>query len=393
MIKREHYLKQIRPFYDSDLIKVITGIRRCGKSIILEQIKNEISKTSTNVIYLNFEFIFKLPNIKNDVDLINYVNENRKPGKCYVFLDEIQTLQNWNLACKTLRLMDVSLFITGSNSKLLAKEFTKELSGRYVSFRVKPFIYKELIEYANELNKSYSIDDYLVYGGFPKILEFPSKEAMNLYLEELNNTIIINDILNRYKIKNETLFIKFTNYILKSNSRIFSINSILDYLKSENINCSYNTILKYVTYLENAYVINKINQYSPKTKKELSFYAKFYDEDVSFNSIRTSSTSYDITHNLENIVYNELIYMGYSLQVFNINNDEIDFLATKGNKQYLIQVTYTLVNESTRDREFKAFNKLDNSIAKIIISNDNYDFSTSTVKHIELKDFLLLEEL
>ena len=169
MIYREHYIAPVREFYDSDLIKIITGIRRSGKSIILEQIKNEIGEKTDNVIYLNFEDKRVLANILNSDALIEYIENNRKDGKCYIFLDEIQMLNGWQEACKTLRLYNNSIFITGSNSKLLSKEFTKELSGRYVSFKVRPFVYKEILEYTKELGKEYQIAEYLIWGGFPKI--------------------------------------------------------------------------------------------------------------------------------------------------------------------------------------------------------------------------------
>ena len=172
MIQREHYIEQVRPFYDSDLIKIITGIRRCGKSVIMEQIIREIAEKTDNIIYLNFEDKKVSANITNADKLISYVEENKKDGKCYLFFDEIQTLDGWQDACKTLRLYNYSLFITGSNSKLLSGEFTKELSGRYVAFRIRPFIYKEIVEYNKELGKETSITDYLVWGGFPKRFEF-----------------------------------------------------------------------------------------------------------------------------------------------------------------------------------------------------------------------------
>ena len=164
MIYREHYIKPIREFYDSDLIKIITGIRRCGKSVILEQVKNEISKKTDNIISLNFEDKRILSNISNGEILIEYVEKNRKSDKCYIFLDEVQLLDGWQDACKTLRLYNTSIFITGSNSKLLSKEFTKELSGRYVSFKIRPFVYKEILEYTKELGKSCSVTDYLIWG-------------------------------------------------------------------------------------------------------------------------------------------------------------------------------------------------------------------------------------
>lgn len=180
MINREHYIEKIREFYDDDLIKIITGIRRCGKSVILNQIMEEIKKKTSNIIYLTFEDKNILSKINTSEKLIAYIEKNRKKGKCYIFLDEIQEIDDWYDACKTLRLYDNSIFITGSNSKLLSKEFTKKLSGRYVAFRVRPFIYKEIMEYSKELNKECSISDYLVWGGFPKRFEYNSESAIKL---------------------------------------------------------------------------------------------------------------------------------------------------------------------------------------------------------------------
>ena len=168
MIIREHYLKQIRGFYNTDLVKVIQGIHQSGKSTILETIKNEIKKSSINIIYINFENINTSIKISSYIDLINYVNSEKLNGMCYCFFDEIQELPNWHLAIKTLRLDNCSIFITGSNSKLLSSEFIDNLSGRFVSFTIYPFVYKEITTYAKELNITPSINDYLIWGGFPK---------------------------------------------------------------------------------------------------------------------------------------------------------------------------------------------------------------------------------
>lgn len=393
MIYREHYISQVREFYESDLIKIITGVRRSGKSVILDQIKEEIEKKTDNIISLNFEDKRISSNIIDANALIEYVDSNKKTGKCYVFLDEVQILDGWQDACKTLRLDNNSVFITGSNSKLLSKEFTKELSGRYISFKVRPFVYKEIVEYTKELGKDCSVSDYLVWGGFPKRFEFDTHEAQIHYLNDLDDTIVINDLINRYKIKKENLFKSLVNYVLRSNSRIFSAKSIHKYIKERYEKCSINTIMKYLSYLEEAYIIDTIKQYSTKTKTELAYYSKIYNTDVAFNSIRCIDNRYDLTHNMENIVYNELVYMGYSVQVFNNKGREIDFLAQKDNKKYYIQVAYSVADEKTYNREFSAFANIDNLSQKIIITNDDIDYSTSTVKHIKLKDFLMLESL
>ena len=393
MIQREHYIKPVRDFYESDLIKIITGIRRCGKSIILEQIMSEIKEKTDNIIYLNFEDKRVSTIIKDGDELISHVENHRKVGKCYLFLDEVQVLDGWQDACKTLRLYDNSIFITGSNSKLLSSEFTKELSGRYVSFRVRPFVYKEILEYAKELNKEVSVTDYLVWGGFPKRFEFNSLEAQRIYLNDLDDTIVINDLIRRYKIRKESLFKSLVNYILRSNSRIFSAKSICDYIKREHESCSVNTIMKYIDHLQEAYIIESVKQYSTKTKRELSYYAKIYNADVAFNSIRCLDNRFDLTHNLENIIYNELIYMGYDIYVYNNAGKEIDFLAQKDNKKYYVQVAYSVAEEKAYNREFEAFKGIDNLSQKILITNDEIDYSTSVVKHIKLKDFLLMKNL
>ena len=393
MIYREHYIEKVREFYESDLIKIITGIRRSGKSIILEQIMREIGNKTENIIYLNFEDKRVSANIKDGNALIEYVESNKREGKCYLFFDEIQVLDGWQDACKTLRLYDYSLFITGSNSKLLSGEFTKELSGRYVSFRIRPFVYKEILEYSKELNKEISITDYLVWGGFPKRFEFDSSEAQRRYLNDLDDTIIINDLIHRYKIRKESLFKSLVNFVLRSNSRIFSAKSIHDYVKREHETCSVNTIMKYLGYLEEAYIIESVKQYSTKTKRELSFYTKIYNADVAFNSIRCMDNRFDLSHNLENIVYNELVYMGYTINVYNNSGKEIDFLAQNGNKKYFIQVALSVAEDKAYTREFDAFRGIDNLSQKILITNDDIDYSTSVVRHIKLKDFLLMNTL
>jgi predicted AAA+ superfamily ATPase len=393
MIKREQYISKIRSFYDSDLIKVITGIRRSGKSVILQTIMEELKAKTDNIIYLNFENSSDFNKVYSVETLINYVNNNRKEGKCYIFLDEIQEIDNWQKAVKDLRLHNNSIFVTGSNSKLLSKEFLTLLSGRFVSFRIRPFVYKEILEYDKEYGANNSIDDYLVWGGFPGRLSLNNLEANKEYLSSLENTIVINDLIARYKIKKVTAFKNIVNYLLKSNSRIYSARSIYNYLKNEYQDITLSFVLKCIEYLKEAYIIDEINQYSLKAKKELVFYGKIYDADVAFNSLRVFDNRYDLDHNLENIVYNELLYRGYELKVFSTDKDkEIDFIANKNGKTYYVQVAYSVVDKKAYDREIGAFASIDNLNEKILITNDILDYSTSTIRHIKLKDFLLMDE-
>lgn len=393
MITREKYIEPVREFYESDLIKIITGVRRCGKSVILAQIMEEIKQKTDNVIYLDFEDRATTAQIQTWEDIVNYVDQNKKEGLCYVFLDEIQIIDDWAIACKTIRRHQCSLFITGSNSKLLSKEFTKELSGRYVAFRIRPFVYKELLAYGKELNKDISVIDYLVWGGFPKRIEFNSLEAQRRYLNDLDETIVLNDIINRYKIRKTDEFRKVVNFILISNSRKYSAKAISDYMKSHSIKSSTNTVQKWISYLEEAYIIEPIKVASNKAKKELEYSRKLYNCDVSLNSIRAINGRYDLTHNLENIVYNELVYMGYDVKVFDNRGREVDFVATKNKYTYYVQVAYSIAEEKAYDREMSAFSGVSQIDKKIIITNDELDYSTSNVLHIRLKDFLMMNDL
>lgn len=393
MIIREKYLQEIRPFYDSDLVKIITGIRRCGKSVILRTIFDEISSISSNTIYLDLEDAKVLSKVKTVDKLLDYIEKNKKEEKCYIFLDEIQNIKDWAVAVRTLRLHNNSVFISGSNSKLLSKEFATELSGRYVSFRIRPFVYKEIQEYAKEIGKSFDVTDYLIWGGFPKRFDMKSEEETRRYLEDLEDTIVIKDLIKRYRIKKSELFKKCVNYVLRSNSRMLSARSIYNYLIGQGVECSSNTILGYVHYLKEAYVIEELPQYSTKVKRELNYNQKLYNADVCFNSLKVDNKRYDLDHNLENIVYNELLYMGYDLKVFDNNGKEIDFIATKDGKTSMVQVAYSVLDEKAYKREFEAFKNLDNLNQKILITNDDIDYSTSTIKHIRLKDFLMMNEL
>ena len=393
MIKREHYISQVRPFYDSDLIKIITGIRRCGKSVILKQILEEIEASGKKCLFLDFEIRQIRSRIPDADALISYVNEYLGEEKLYIFLDEAQNIKGWNEGVRTLRLYNTSIFISGSNSKLLSGEFTKELSGRYVSFRVRPFVYKEAKAYAEQMGRQFGISEYLIWGGFPAALEQTDETAKKRYLNDLNDTIIYNDLENRYHIRKKDLFEKIVDFILVSNSRVFSAKSIADYMKGQNVAVSVPTVIKYLGYLKEAFVINELPLYSAKAKSKLNYYYKLYDEDVSLNSIRVYGNRYDLTHNLENIVLNELLFMGYEVNAYDNRGREIDFYAVNGNKVYLVQVAYSVAEDKAYEREFSAFSGIDNSVKKILITNDDIDYSTSTVCHYKLRDFLEAESL
>ncbi len=392
MIYREHYIKKIRDFYESNSIKIITGIKRSGKSVIFEQIMREIKEKTDNVIYLNFEDRRISASIKNGNALVEYVRANDQRGKCYLFLDELHLLNGWQDACRTLRRYGCSIFVAVSNSKLLSEEFKKEFNGQYVVFHVMPFVYKEILEYSKELGKDVSVADYLSWGGFPKRFEFESEDTAHSYLYELDD-MLISDIVYRYKIRKEDLFHSLVDFVLSSNGKIFSDKAIYDRIKKEHGVCSVNTIMKYIGYLEEAYIIESVKQYSTKAKRELNFYTKLYNADVSLNSIRCIGAELDLSRNLENIVYNELIYMGYDVSVYSHAGKKIDLLAQMGDKKYFIQVAYSVADEDDRARKLEAFRGIDGLSQKILITNDGADYSTSTVKHIKINDFLRAADL
>ena len=392
MIIREQYLNRIRPFYESDLAKVITGIRRSGKSVILNQVMDEIRQKTNNILYLNFEKMSDFAQAGTATDLIQYVEKNRKEGKCYIFLDEVQEVEGWARAVKDLRLGNNSIFITGSNSKLLSSEILTLLSGRFVSFRVRPFVYSEIESLMKETGNTCTVNDYLTWGGFPGHFLYDSIEAQKDYLSDLENTIVYNDLIRRYKIRKEVPFRKIVSFVLRNNSRIVSARSIEKSLKSECADVSLNTILKYLSYLKEAYIIDELPQYSDKTKKELAYYCKIYDSDVCFNSLGVTNNRFDLDHNLENVVYNELLYRGYDLKVFDNKGREIDFYASKNGKEYYIQVAYSVLDDKAYQREFSAFKDVDFKSQKILITMDENDYSTSLVRHISMKDFLKMED-
>lgn len=392
MIIREKYLSRIRPFYESDLVKVIVGIRRSGKSVILNQVMDEIRQKTNNILYLNFEKMSDFMQAGTATDLIQYVERNRKKGKCYIFLDEVQEVESWAQAVKDLRLGNNSIFITGSNSKLLSSEILTLLSGRFVSFRVRPFVYSEIEALTKKTGKVCSVNDYLIWGGFPGRFLYDSIETQKNYLSDLESTIVYNDLIRRYKIRKEVPFRKIVGFVLRSNSRIVSARSIEKSLKSECTDLSLNTILKYLSYLKEAYIIDELPQYSDKTKKELAYYCKIYDSDVCFNSLGVMNNRFDLDHNLENVVYNELLYRGYDLKVFDNSGREIDFYASKNGKEYYIQVAYSVLDDKAYQREFSAFKNIDINSQKILITMDENDYSTSLVRHISMKDFLEMED-
>lgn len=395
MIKREKYLSLIREFYDKDLIKVITGIRRCGKSILLKQIIDELYQKGIDdkhIIYINFEDL-NYSFISNYLDLNKYilsrVNDNEK---YYLFFDEIQQVDQWEKVINSFKAtLNVSIFVTGSNSKLLSGELATLLSGRYVSFKIAPFSFKEVItlkELTDKEKIKKEFNDYLLWGGMPQRFEFENKESMKSYLHDIFNSIVLNDIVKRYNIKNINLFERVMEYLVTNPSQSFSTKNILKEFEKDNIPISTRTIYECLDYAEASMLMSKASEYDIRGKRILSRKDKYYLADLGLGQILNTNKKVQYGAYLENIVYNELLLRGYEVSIGNNNGKEIDFIATKHNEVNYYQVCYSL-NEENLDREFGAFSNINDNFPKYVISMDELDFTQNGIIHKNIIDWLL----
>ncbi len=397
MLKREMYLEKIRDFYDSDLIKILVGIRRSGKSVILEQIMDELKSNGVDdehIIYINFEFI-EFEDLTDYKRLNAYVKEKIKDDlKYYLFFDEIQNVDNFEKVINSLRASKkVSIFITGSNSRLLSEELSTVLSGRYVSFKINPLSYKEVLELLQEEKSTDEIfEDYMKWGSLPNRFEFKKEEAIKNYLYGVFDSIILRDVVERLKIRDTALFNLILQYIIDTLGREFSAENIMNFLKSEGREVSTLTIYSYLDALCKALLIRKVYRYDVHGKAVLKTLNKYYVTDLGIAQIKNNKTEIDKCYAVENIVYNELVIKGYDVYTGKTKKGEIDFVATKPDKKIYIQVAYSIPNEDTKNREFGAYNVVDDNYPKYVISLDKQTYEYNGIKHINLIDFLLDNE-
>lgn len=396
MIKREEYLKNIRGFYDQDLIKVITGIRRSGKSTLLKQIIDELKESGVNkekIIYINFEDI-EMSFIKNDMDLNAYIKKQIKNDeKYYLFFDEIQNVIDWEKAVNSFKATkNVSIFITGSNSNLLSGELATLLAGRYVSFKIQPFSFKEVcelkgIEDKGEIEKAF--EDYIKWGGMPQRFYFNDEQETKNYLMDLYDSIVVKDIISRYKVKDVELLNKILEYLMSTPAQQFSVTNIVNYLKNENRNCSNETLYNYLSYIINSFIMSKAKRYDIKGKRVLSTNDKYYLTDLGLGQVKSSIKTKGKGSVLENIVYNELINRGYEVLVGKSDSSEIDFIASYFDEKIYVQVAYILADDDVIEREFGAFKEIQDNYPKYVLSMDKLDFSQNGIIHKNVIDWLL----
>lgn len=395
MIKREKYLCKIREFYDSDLIKVIIGIRRCGKSVLLKQIMEELKSDDDHIIYINFEDV-EYAFIKDYLDLNRYVKEKIiDDKKYYLFFDEIQLVTEWEKAINSFKAtLNVSIFVTGSNSKLLSSELATLLSGRYISFKISPFSFNEVIELKGIKDRrdiEDAFNDYLLWGGLPQRFEFKTEDGMKTYLSDVFDAIVLKDIVKRHNIKNITLFERVMEYLVTNPSQVFSPTNMLREFSKEEIPISTRTIYECLDYAESSLLMSKVSSFDIRGKRILSRKDKYYLSDLGLGQILNVNKKTQFRAYLENVVYNELIYRGYNVSVGNNNGKEIDFIATKYNKKEYYQVTYTLASKETEEREFGSYSNIDDNYPKYVISTDKLDYSQNGIIHKNIIDFLLEE--
>ena len=395
MLIREDYLSKIRGFYNSDLVKILVGIRRCGKSVILEQIVNEIKNTGVkddHIINVNFEFI-EYEDLKDYKKLNSFIKEKIKDKKMYyVFLDEIQNVDRFEDVINSLRasIKNISIFITGSNSKMLSDELSTVLSGRYVLFNINPLSYKEYINLTKK--DAYEMDsfwDYAKWGGLPNRCEFINETDIKNYLHSVFDSIILRDIVKRLNLQDTVLFDMILQYLIDTTGREFSAENIIKYLEKEYKKVSSETLYTYIDALCKALIIRKVYRYDVHGKGILQTLNKYYVTDLGIAQIKHNSNNFKNYVLLENIVYNELISRDYDVYIGKTRNGEIDFIANKdGNSKY-IQVTFELNNEDVIEREFRAFNPINDNYPKYVISLDKQDFSRDGIIHINLIDWLM----
>lgn len=397
MIKREKYLKKIRPFYSQDLIKVITGIRRCGKSVLLNQIIEELKENNidkNHIIYMNFEN-YDYIEYTNPKEFNNLMNSKIKDNeKYYLFFDEIQNVTDWEKVINSLKATkNVSIFITGSNSRLLSGELATHLAGRYISFGMQPFSFKEVCELkdVDEQDQEKAFEDYLIWGGLPQRFTVGQEEQIIAYLENIYDSIVLNDIIERNKIQNVNILKDLIQYLISTPAQTFSGTSIVKYFENIKRPLAPETLYNYFNNITDSFIINRVQRYDVQGKKILSRADKYYVADLGITHAKNMNKKIDLGASLENIVYNELINRGYMVYSGRNGEKEIDFIATKTNEKLYFQVSYILADESVVNREFGAYKGIEDNYPKYVLSMDKFDFSQDGIIHKNVIEWLLEE--
>ena len=403
MVYRKLYMDKLSNFMNKDVIKIITGIRRCGKSYLFKLIINKLKEKGipeSDILLIDLELPkYNSITTREQLDEIVLKFLEKHENQVYLFFDEIQNVKDWEISINSYyKLENTDIYITGSNSKLMSKEFATLLTGRYVNIEMYPFSFNEFLDYKEELNQPPAIqnelntdlenyfEEYRQYGGIP--LAISSQIDKELVLNGIYSSIILNDIIERYEIRNAGLFNRIVKYIIENTGNLISANAIYKYLKHEKLNITKQTIYNYLEYLENAYFISKASKEDLIGKKEIMGSEKFYLIDNGFYKSQLEEKQENIGHILENIVYVELKRHGYKITVGNVNDYEIDFVCRKNNQKIYIQVAYLLESDEIIEREFRPLRKVNDNFPKYVVSMDKILQSQNGIKHLNLIDFL-----
>lgn len=401
MISREIYMKRIRPFINTELIKVFTGIRRSGKSVMLELVKNELKKSGVsdkNFLCINFEQ-FSNSELLDAKILHKRIVEFQKSadGKIYLFFDEIQEVDGWEKCINSCRVdFDCDIYITGSNAKLLSGELATYLAGRYVEFVIYPFSFAEFLEMNRQKNsqvdKSACFTAFLKTGGMPFLANFLGDDsAKNQYLMDIYNSVVLKDVVKRNNIRDVDTLERIIAYAFSNIGHIFSATSLSKYFKSEKRNISHDTILNYLKFCADAFLIYKISRYDLEGKKVLTVNEKYYCADHGLREAVFGKNTQNIDQILENIVCLELLRRNFKVFVGKKDESEIDFIAERNSVKIYVQVAYLLASEETVSREFSVYDSIKDNFPKYVVSMDEFDFSRNGIIHRNIRDFLLGE--
>lgn len=393
IIKRPNYLDKIKPFIGKNLIKVLTGQRRVGKSYLLFQLTAFINKEDpeANIIYINKEDL-KFDFIKNANDLNQYILSAISAGvKNYIFIDEIQDIDDFEKALRSLLLDENNdLYITGSNAKMLSGELATYLSGRYIEFNVYSLAYPEFLIFHRLEDTEENLNHYIKYGGLPYLINLPLSDQAFEYLKSVYATIIFRDVVGRYNLRNSNFLEKLVQFLADNIGSLFSAKKISDFLKSQKVNVAPNLIQQYAGYLTNAYILHEVNRYDMVGKRIFEIGSKFYFENTGIRNAIVGYNFRDAGKLLENLVYNHLLYLGYEVKVGILNTQEIDFIAERNGELLYIQVALKLDIEATIEREFGNLLKIPDNYPKLVISTDHFEGNTyQGVQHLHIRKFLM----
>lgn len=402
MIKREIYMKRIRPFIETDLIKVITGIRRCGKSVMLDLIKQELEESGidpSRFISINFEDM-RYEHLHTARALHDEIRERAAGAseRLYLFFDEIQEVNGWEKCINSLRVsMDCDIYITGSNARLLSGELATYLGGRYVEFVIYPFSFSEFAELYHQTAPETSVPQcfqkYLLCGGMPYLSNIRYEEQPSRqYLTDLFNSVQLKDIVRRNSIRDIDLLERVISYITVNVGNTFSAASLVKFFKSEHRTVAAETVMNYIRYCCDAFLFYQIRREDIKGKQLLASNEKYYIADHGIREAVFGGNMRDINLILENVVCMELLRRGYTVTVGKSKNKEIDFICHDRNEKIYIQVTYLLASEETIDRKFSVYDSISDNFPKYVVSMDELDMSRNGIKHRNIRDFLLMED-